>query len=366
MAGRGGNGRRWLLVALVVGVLVGASGCAQVRGLIEGLLGAEATVVPEPTGRIQAYFTVGSTPSGGPDHVEEMDALLVAAIDGAQRSVDIAAFDLELQSVVDALARAHRRGVAVRLVTDDTYEEELGPTVLEAAGVPVVLDMRSPYMHNKFVVIDGYQVWTGSWNLTDNGTDRNNNNVVVLTSRNLAQNYIREFEEMFVHDAFGVTSPDDTPHPQVALDGVRVETYFEAEGDVRTRILELLEGAETGVLFMAFVFTDDDIARAMIQRHRDGVVVRGVIEARQAENTGGDFTAMRTAGVDVLKDGNPYIMHHKVIVIDEQLVVTGSYNFTASAADRNDENVVIVHSPDIAAQYRAEFERVYSQAEEAP
>jgi phosphatidylserine/phosphatidylglycerophosphate/cardiolipin synthase-like enzyme len=56
-------------------------------------------------------------------------------------------------------------------------------------------------------------------------------------------------------------------------------------------------------------------------------------------------------------------MHHKVIVIDSQIVVTGSYNFTASAETRNDENLIVIYDPAIAAQYLAEFRRVFSRAE---
>jgi phosphatidylserine/phosphatidylglycerophosphate/cardiolipin synthase-like enzyme len=67
--------------------------------------------------------------------------------------------------------------------------------------------------------------------------------------------------------------------------------------------------------------------------------------------------------VDVLEDGNCYILHHKVIVIDERIVITGSYNFTASAERDNDENLVIVYDPLLARDYLKEFERVYAQAQ---
>ena len=58
-------------------------------------------------------------------------------------------------------------------------------------------------------------------------------------------------------------------------------------------------------------------------------------------------------------------MHHKVFIVDEAVVITGSYNFTRSAAESNDENVLIIYSPEIAARYLEEFSRVYQQAQEA-
>jgi phosphatidylserine/phosphatidylglycerophosphate/cardiolipin synthase-like enzyme len=55
-------------------------------------------------------------------------------------------------------------------------------------------------------------------------------------------------------------------------------------------------------------------------------------------------------------------MHHKVLIIDGRTVVTGSYNFTANAERRNDENVLVIHNPQIAAQFLEEFHRLYDQA----
>ena len=78
---------------------------------------------------------------------------------------------------------------------------------------------------------------------------------------------------------------------------------------------------------------------------------------------GGEYEHLLNAGLDVRLDGNPRNMHHKVIIIDGQIVVTGSYNFSASAEERNDENTLILHNPDIAAQFLAEFQRVYAAAE---
>ncbi|MBN1486830.1 MAG: phospholipase [Anaerolineae bacterium] len=315
-------------------------------------------------GGVQVAFTAPVYPDKAENRVGGLDVQLAAAVNGAQQSVDIAAFDFDLERVADALTAVHNRGVRVRMVVDtdnlDLEEMEL----LQKAGIPVVDDDRDAFMHNKFVIIDGYQVWMGSWNLTDNGTYRNNNNVLVIDSQRLAENYTAEFKEMFEDSAFGVTSPDDTPHPFVEINGIQFENYFEAEGDVRVRIIELIEGAQSEIEFMAFAFTDDDIAKALIDRAREGIPVRGVIEGRNAESTGADFGSLSKGGVDVLKDGNPYILHHKVIIVDD-IVITGSYNFTASAANNNDENVLIVHSSDIAAQYRQEFERVYKQAKEA-
>lgn len=104
---------------------------------------------------IQVFFTTPRYPDRPTDRHGGLDERLAAAIDSAQTSVDVAAYELNLASVTDALIRAHQRGVRVRLVTDSDYAGSLGPTLLLAAQVPVVFDNARPFMHNKFVVIDG-------------------------------------------------------------------------------------------------------------------------------------------------------------------------------------------------------------------
>jgi phosphatidylserine/phosphatidylglycerophosphate/cardiolipin synthase-like enzyme len=335
--------------------------------LASDVLGLDLTALDpvidsDPTGEVRVLFTApqsgdGSSPSGG------LDMRLAEAIDAAQESVDVAAYDFDLEPVADALIRAARRGVRVRLVSDSDYADELGPTKLHREGIPIVFDDREPFMHNKFVVIDGNVVWTGSWNLTQNGTYRNNNNVLVLTSEQLATNYTTEFEEMFIDRAFGASSPEGIPYPQINLNGVQVETIFESEGNVRGRLLSLLGETDATIYVMAFVFTDDELAEALIDRHEAGVDVVAVVEARNTEGPGSDYDTLRRAGIEILEDGNPYIMHHKVMILDEAVVITGSYNFSASAADRNDENALILQSPDVASRYVEEFWRVYDAAQ---
>lgn len=326
----------------------------------------QTQIVRESNGNIQVAFTSPRYPDDWSYHHDGLDAWLADTVAGAEHSVDVAAYDFDLQTVADALIRAQQRGVTVRLLTDGDNSALEQVQQLRDAGIPVVADTDEPFMHDKFVVIDGAQVWTGSWNLTDNGTYRNNNNVVVIGSQALAENYTAEFEEMFVDGHFGVASPNDAPpNPQVEVSGVLLENYFAPEDDVAGRILELLGEAQQRIDFMAFAFTDNDIGQLLVDKARAGVAVRGVMEERNITATGSDFEALRQGGVELRVDGNPYMMHHKVIIIDGAIVITGSYNFTASAAGSNDENVLIIHSPEIATQYLEEFQRVYAQAKEA-
>lgn len=353
-----------LAVVLCLGLLYGA------QQLLGGLLGPADTPTPAvesaPTGGAwyQLYFTEPLNPDDKSNRPEEsIDDYVIASIQSAKRTVDAVSYEFNLPTMAEALIDAHNRGLIVRLVTDtDSMGEEAVQEIIDA-GVPVVEDDRSAIMHDKFVILDGTTLWAGSWNFTENDTYRNNNNLLALTSSRLAANYQTEFNEMFEQKEFGPRSSANTPYPQVTVDGVLVENYFSSEDGVAQHILDALNSASQSIYFAAFTFTRDDFSQVLVEKAVAGVAVRGVYETRQV-NAGSDesYNALQAAGLQVLLDGNQYTMHHKFFIIDNQIVVTGSYNFTKAAEDSNDENVLIIHSPEIAQAYLQEFAKVWLQA----
>ncbi len=308
------------------------------------------------------YFTDPEAASarfyqGGPDKALEQ------AIDGAHLSVDMAAYDLDLFGLSNALVRAYRRGVVVRLVVESDNLNQPEFQALIAAGIPLIDDRRAGLMHNKFVIIDRLEVWTGSMNYTVNGAYHNNNNLLRVRSVPLAAAYTAEFEEMFVDQHFGELSPQSGPVTSIVLSGGQWEIYFSPEDDLASRLVELIRNAHQNISFLAYAFTADDIGSAMLESAGSGVTVSGVFETTQIiPNSGSEYERLRQAGLDVREDSNPANMHHKVMIIDGQIVVTGSYNFSASAQTRNDENALVIHDPRIAAEYLVEFERIYQEA----
>jgi phosphatidylserine/phosphatidylglycerophosphate/cardiolipin synthase-like enzyme len=318
---------------------------------------------------IHVHFTSPHYPDDASLHSGGLDEELANVIAQAEESIDLAAYDLDLSSVAGALIDAHHRGVDVRIVVETNNADEQALIDLEQSGIPLVEDRReSGLMHNKFVVIDRVWVWTGSWNLTENGTYRNNNVAVLIASPALADNYSAEFEEMF-GGAFGPTSPAGTPNPRIIIESgsesITIENYFAPEDNPATPIIAEISSAQERIRFMAFTFTSQAIADAMLEQARAGIIVQGVIEDRNAENEYSQYDRLKREIHDVLPDGNPYIMHHKAIIIDDETVILGSYNFTNSAETSNDENVLIIHDPEVAALLVEEFGRVYEAARTA-
>jgi phosphatidylserine/phosphatidylglycerophosphate/cardiolipin synthase-like enzyme len=237
--------------------------------------------------------------------------------------------------------------------------------MLQQVGVTVSWQEDTGFLHSKFVIIDQRIVWSGSWNPTINDTYRNNNNLLRMTLPALVANYQAEFEQMAA-GVFGTRKIGVTPNSVVHTGSLRVENYFSPHEAVRPRLIDLIAQANKQIDLLAFSFTDDAIATALIERHALGVPVRIVFEQRNARGIGSEHALLHEHGLDVQIDGNCYTMHHKVIIIDQHTVITGSYNFTARAEEVNDENLLIIHDPTLAVAYSAEFLRIYQQAQSPP
>jgi phosphatidylserine/phosphatidylglycerophosphate/cardiolipin synthase-like enzyme len=228
--------------------------------------------------------------------------------------------------------------------------------VLEAAGVSLVDGGRSNgLMHNKMIIVDGQTLVMGSWNISYNDTFRNNNNILVITAPVLVANYQAKFEDLFAGN-FGTHSTTGALTPVTDIDGVSVANYFSPDDEVMSKLAALMGVAQHSIRFYAFTYTHADLANAMIERFNAGVDVQGIIENRGASQ--GALVPLACAKVPVKVDGNKYTMHHKVIVIDDHIVITGSFNFTKSADNINDDNVLIIDDAVTAQFFLEEFDRL--------
>lgn len=367
------------LVGLVIVVLL------VVYNFISG--GGNATATPTvPAGNTQAntqpstgkdWLKVYFTNPNPPDQVGKgIDNDVVAEIAKAQRTIDVTSFDLNLPSFVNAVIAAEQRGVQVRIV----YDGKNGTQVLEASRSPTGQDMNAVnmmkdagiqlvdggrsngLMHDKMIIIDSKVLFMGSWNMSYNDTYRNNNNLLEITDPTLVANYQAKFNELFVNKAFGTHAEVGALTPQLTIQGIQVSNYFSPVDHVMDKLVGFVNSAQKSIRFMIFTYTANDLANAMIARYKAGVDVAGVIENRGASQ--GSLVPLACAKVPVKVDGNKYTMHHKVIIIDERIVITGSFNFTKSADTANDDNMLIINDPAIAQQYLAEFNRVNAIAKD--
>jgi phosphatidylserine/phosphatidylglycerophosphate/cardiolipin synthase-like enzyme len=366
---------RWNLRTIIVVCVIALAVALYLAD--EQQAGVSPTPTPTPSqgqtavssGLIKVFFTTPSLVYPDRRQLRQPSPLLdgvLSDIADAEQSIDVASFDFDVLELSDALAQARQRGVAVRVIIDrenlDSAQTAAAVGRLEDARVPVTFDDREAFMHDKFIVVDRRIVWTGSWNLTYNDTFRNNNNAVRMRSQLAADTYAAEFEQMF-NGTFGPSKASIAPHARLTLDGSPIDIYFSPEDGVAEHVLAEIRGARESIHVLAFSFTSKDITSALIEQARDGVQVQGVMERQNAGGVGATFGQLERAGLDVLEDGNCYILHHKTMIIDGHIVITGSYNFTNSAEKSNDENLIIVNDREVAQLYQAEFERIYSQAQ---
>ena len=153
--------------------------------------------------------------------------------------------------------------------------------------------------------------------------------------------------------AFGATEMSATIPATAA--NTRVEVAFTPGDNIAGAIIAAITRAQRQVLVQAFSFTHQDIARALLDAHRRGVVVRLIADREQTEKMErGQVPGLARAGVPVWLDGAHQSAHNKVMIIDAgtptALVITGSYNFTRAAQYKNAENTVFMRGNDDLTQ----------------
>lgn len=257
-------------------------------------------------------------------------------------STDIkcALYDVDYKPIVDALKQKKAK-VAVE---DKNYANEFHTA------------NSSGEMHNKFCVFDNKTIITGATNLNDEGIYKNDNNFLVIHSIYLAKNYLAEFDEIY-NDIFA--KGEKVIYPQILLNNkTLIKNYFCPEDECQKHVIEELNKANQSIYFMTFSFTDKTIADKLIEKNNKGIIVQGVFEKQRWNNNYEVFKYLNASNVTMIPDKNKYIMHHKVFIIDNKTVITGSYNPTGSGNKYNDENIVIITDEKITYEFINEFERL--------
>jgi phosphatidylserine/phosphatidylglycerophosphate/cardiolipin synthase-like enzyme len=199
---------------------------------------------------------------------------------------------------------------------------------------------------------------------------REYNAVVRVSSPEIAADYTKEFDEMFVNNQFGRLVVPETPYPSVTIQGTQVEVLFSPDDFVVDRLSALLGGAQQSIYFLAYSFGSNDLGNIIREKAAQGVVVGGVLESDQVNSEAAnpnqveELNLFRKAGLDIRLDGNTEVMNHKIMIIDARIVVMGSYDFTNRAENENDENVLIIYDEKIAQKFMEEFQRVQSRAQQ--
>ncbi|MEQ1570049.1 MAG: phospholipase D-like domain-containing protein [Myxococcota bacterium] len=360
-----------------------------VLGLTVGLAGCAAPDADITRGYpVEAFF---NNPGARLDQVWHADAqkLMVDLVEHAKSKITFAVMGFSNRDLVEAFVAAFDRGVEVTMVGDAGHLYNYGYTRFTDRHIPMTVGNQQHIMHDKFMVVDDRFVFASTANWTDSDLFNNSNNFVFIDSPPVAADFAAEHEQMF-QGVFGAN--------KVAIDNGRVyeigdttvEVWFSPNEDAMGRILELVDGATESVRFSIFAFTKDQLGSSLIRKHEQlleaGIAdpgdpstgVSGIIDQSQLHSNGQYHEVFRLlgAGVPLRLDGDDASLqpgdyqagggrlHSKTMVIDANtdhpVVISGSFNWSASATQSNDEFLIVMHGARVAELYDEYLESLWS------
>lgn len=355
---------------------------------------------------IQVFYTTPTNDFATADSsstIGPIEAGIIQSFDNAVTSLDIGIYEMTRQNIVDAILRAKSRGVIVRMVTecenrkgeDQPYFDQLA-----SAGIPIV-DDNSSYnggvavcpdstggdMHNKFAVIDGITVWTGSVNYTSTAFNYNHEHAVKVTSASVAGQYEAQFNTMFGNGlpltaggtgkfsraklSSGTTSNIVTH----TVNGITVQTAFSPTGYNNNYTSTKPSGPDTMKLLRTAIFsTNASLGFAIFylthSQIRSDIVARktmskGTMDSVGAMDSNSEFGGLCGGGVSVKNENFPGKVHHKLLAVDagstsDPQAIVGSPNWTSSGFGYNDENMLLIHDASIAQAAQNEVDTLYN------
>jgi phosphatidylserine/phosphatidylglycerophosphate/cardiolipin synthase-like enzyme len=335
-------------------------------------------------------------------------AMLADFIANASTSLDVAIYDFRLspalaKPVVSAFKATAKKGVKIRIGYDaNKPKEQTAAAFVEHAADPApvgteawlkaefagtsielkpILSPGSKLMHSKYIVRDVHSpaaaVWMGSANFTDGAWTRQENNILRFTSPALAAAYETDFEELWRSGKITSTGVNDMG--DTAIDGIDVGWAFSpGEGSsIDARLSSAIGEAKQRIRVSSMVLTSHAVLDALAKAIDRGIDLAGVYDGGEMKGVQKEWekstisavtleTFKKVARVLIAKPSSVYtetgphdFMHNKVLVSDD-LVVTGSYNFSKNA-EGNAENQVSLGSAAIAKEYATYIDKLVTQ-----
>ena len=137
----------------------------------------------------------------------------------------------------------------------------------------------------------------------------------------------------------------------VTLKNVPGQVYFSPSGGCTDAIVNEIDNAKLEILVQAYSFTSTPIAKALISAFKRGVKVEAILDKSQRKEKYTSATFLKNSGIPTYIDSRHAIAHNKIIIIDKEIVITGSFNFTKAAEEKNAENLLIIKSKELADIY---------------
>jgi len=248
---------------------------------------------------------------------DDLKLKTLAFINSAQHSLDICVYNISDPDILRGIESLSGDGVKVRVITDDSNRVFLEETA-------IVYDHEG-LMHNKYMVADSEKVWFGSTNLSQTSLEEHENNVIISDDQGL----IEAFESNFRQCYSGKFKEKRNP--------LEDEIAFSPEEDTFGRIIETLSKAKKSVKIAMFAFTDKRIVNYLKVLSVHGVEIQVILDRDwNLTNVYSSLEALSQFTTTQL-DYCDALLHEKFLIVDDKILLTGSYNYTLSAESKNDE-----------------------------
>jgi phosphatidylserine/phosphatidylglycerophosphate/cardiolipin synthase-like enzyme len=288
---------------------------------------------------------------------DDVEAVVLGELARAKKSLRLAFFNIRLDQVKTVLEQKVKAGVDVHVLLDKKQQDESYNTMfedLQAVGVPVTLientSAADATLHDKFTVIDGERVMTGSANFSYTALHVSDETLIVAKGAELAARFEAEFDEL-------VAKGDAKSLP---YGNEKLRAWMGPEDSLATKIGSALDAAKTSAFVALFDLNTDTLVDSLVAARERGVNVIVVLDKKQADDvTGTADEVLSAAGVKVLKalnsGSNQAEMHHKYAVLDHKTVLVGSNNWTNLGSYFNDENLLVVDDVGVATRFEGNF-----------
>ena len=289
---------------------------------------------------INLYFskTKGAYYKGGVDNI------IIKDISDANSTIDMEMYYLTNKNITSSLIKAKKRGVDIRIFTDDKKIKSKRYKYLSSYNIEIKDDNNSKaIMHNKIVIIDKNITWIGSGNYTVFAFYRNYENFIRIESSKIGEYYSSKFNSLYNNQNINIKPYTDN----------KLEIYFSKDGNIENVIIKNISKAEISIDIMMFAFTNKKIANALLKAKKRGVEVKIILDRVQNryQRKYSVYNYLKDKGIDISLENSKRKLHNKVMVIDEKIVITGSYNYTKQANLMNNENILVIKDDIIATEY---------------
>ena len=136
-----------------------------------------------------------------------------------------------------------------------------------------------------------------------------------------------------------------------------IQVYFSPDGGCTDAINKVLGQARQEILVEAYSFTSAPIAKALLDAHKRGITVQVILDKSQRRQKYSSATFLKNSRIPTYIDAKHAIAHNKIIIIDREIVITGSFNFTKAAEEKNAENLLIIRDKGLSKVYIENWEK---------